>query len=517
MSDVGSTQEAPKASRHAVHEGAPPASLRRREPARLPAVPARHPALVPLALAQAALVFAWCWARHQHFGSSSFDLGAYHSILWNVAFRGTPWNSIERAHQWSTHLEIGLAPLVPLYRVYPTPAWLWLCESVTCAAAVIPIDALARRITGDAVLGLVAAAAFLVAPQLVLGQLGDFQPLALSVLPIAVIAWAIEVDSSRGIALGSLAALLLREQLGFVVAIAAGLWVLRQGRRRAPPAAVLAVLAAGISLLEIFVLLPSIGSGSTAHYAAQYGGLGTGAEGAVRTAVARPLDLLAAAFEGPRRTYVLEVVSGALPLVLLSLRSLRKSAWPILLAAPPLAVQLLSAAPRKWDVHFGYGIPLLAAIAATSVLALRWLRPAPPEGGAPRLGERRLVALLWLALSAIHLAIALPSPVGPGRPIDPALAGSPRAAAIAKALALVPADASISAQDDLVPHVAMRSEVHRWPDGENTDDLVLLDVDGPAPNVRSREVLAAAEGELRASPEFEILVDEAGVLLAKRR
>ncbi len=491
-----------------------PVSLRRRELARVPGVPERHPALLPLSVLQAALVFAWCWSRHNHFGSSAFDLGAYHSILWNVAFRGTPWNSLERAHQWSTHLELGLVPLVPFYRLYPSPAWLWLAESLTCAAAVIPLDALARRITGDRILGLVAAGAFLLAPQLVVGQMADFQPIALAVLPVAVMAWAIEVDSSRALALGSLAALLLREQLGFVVAVAAGLWVLRQGKRRAPPAAMLAALGAGISLLEIFVLLPALGSGSSTHYAAQYGSLGTGAEGALRTAATRPLDIMAAAFEGPRRLYVLEVVSGALPLVMLSLRSLRKSAWPLALAAPPLAVQLLSASPRKWDIHYGYGIPLLAAIVAASALALRWLRPG---GGAGGMGERRLVALLWLGLTAIHLVIALPSPIGPGRPIDCSLVESPRAEALRKALSLVPADASISAQDNLVPHVAMRSEVHRWPDGQDTDELVLLDVDGRAPNVRSKGTLAAAARALRADPAFEVLVDDAGVILARRR
>jgi hypothetical protein len=130
---------------------------------------------------------------------------------------------------------------------------------------------------------------------------------------------------------------------------------------------------------------------------------------------------------------------------------------------------------------------------------------------------RRAVAAGWLVLSALHLGEMLPSPVGPGAPDDPAFAGSPRAAALARAIAAVPPDASISAQDDLVPHVAARAEVHRYPDGRSTDDYVMLDLEGAAPNLQNKARLAGAVRLLRADPHFRVVVDEAGVVLAKRQ
>jgi uncharacterized membrane protein len=467
-----------------------------------PRFPARHPLVVPLAVGYAALLFAWCFLRHRHFGSSAFELGAYHSILWNVAYRGTPWNSLERAHQWSTHLELGLVPLVPLYRIVPSPAWLWLAEGVTCGAAALPIDALARRITGDRVAGLLAAAAMLFMPQLVLGQVADFQPIALAILPMAMIAWAVEADSSRVLVVGSVAAIALREQLGAVVAVAAVLWVLRHGVRRAPPAAALAIAAVSVSALSIFVIIPSFGSDQAVRVAAQYGNLGAGAQ---------PVRLLSVLLAADRRLYLLGLVSGALPLVVLSLRSLRKSAWPLLLGLPPLVVQLVSRDLRKWDIHYAYGVPVVAALAAAAVLALRYL-----PGGQGKATQVRLAAAGWLVLVLAHLALVLPSPRGRGRALDPTFAGSPRAAALHRAIALVPAEASISAQDDVVPHVAARSEIHRWPDGIDTDDYVLLDEEGPAPNVVHPGRLSAAVRGLRADPAFEVLLDDAGVILAKR-
>jgi uncharacterized membrane protein len=486
-----------------------PSSLRARRPAP-PAPPPRHPLLIPIAALYALVLFAWSFLRHRHFGSSTFELGAYHSLLWNVAHRFTPWNSLERAHQWSTHLEPGLVVLAPLYRLSPSPVWLWLAESLGVAAAALPLDALARRITGDAVVGLLAAVAMLLAPQLVLGQIADFHVLALCVLPVAVMAWAVEADSSRGLVLGAAAAMALREQMGLVVAAAAVLWIVRQGKRRGPPATVLAVLALGVSAVEIFVVIPAFGGGQSFHFVANYAHLGGTAGQALHTATSEPVGVVRTLLDVNRARYVAELLSGALPLAVLALRSLRRSAWPLLLGVPQLAIQLLSSSWHKWSIHYPYGMPVAPLVAAAAVLALYHV---PTERWRD---ARRLAVTAWLGLTLLQLAGTLPSPVGQGRPIDLVFRGSPRAAALTQAIAAVPVEASISAQDDVVPHVAARSEIHLWPDGALTDDYILLDVDGPAFNVQNRASLTAAERRLRADPHFEVLVDRAGVLLAKR-
>src|SRR5579862_1389386 len=76
---------------------APPSSLRsaqRRLPQRSrPDIPPRHPLVLPLAGLYAVAMFAWLLLRFRHFGAPAYELGAYHSLLWNIADRGTPWNS----------------------------------------------------------------------------------------------------------------------------------------------------------------------------------------------------------------------------------------------------------------------------------------------------------------------------------------------------------------------------------------------------------------------------------------
>jgi hypothetical protein len=270
------------------------------------------------------------------------------------------------------------------------------------------------------------------------------------------------------------------------------------------------VLAVGVSALEIFVVIPAFGSGQSFHYVAHYANLGAGADEALQTAASQPVRVIASLFDLNRARYVAELVGGAAPLVLLGLRSVRRSAWPLLLGLPQLLIQLLSSAWQKWSVNYPYGMPIVPLIGAAAVLALAFV---PTEKWRE---ARRLAVTAWISLTLLHLAGKIPSPVGQGRPIDLGFRGSARAAGLTKAIEALPQDASISAQDDVVPHVAARSEVHRWPDGQETDDYILLDAGGPAFNILNRAALSEAVRQLRADPHFEVVVDQGGVLLAKR-
>ena len=467
----------------------------------------RHPAFVALVAVYAIAMLAWTILRHRHFGSG-VDLGAYHSVFWNLAHRGTPYNAIERAHQWSNHLEIGLTWLAIPYRVYATPLWLLAAQTLAVAAAAFPIEALARRITHDRLIASLAALAMLLTPQLVLANLADFHAATLCVLPVAILAWGIEVDSSRAVVLSAFAAVSLREQMGLLLVAAGVAWVIRHGMRRAFPAAVVAGFGLAFFFIAVKWAIPAFGSGQSFRYMAQYNRLGGSADGVLSTASSGPLSFLAMAFQGDRKLFVIELASGSLPLLFLSLRSLRRAAWPLLLVAPLLAVQLYSDDPAKWSIHTHYGAPLVPLFAAAAVLALAYL---PAKGD-----TRTIAASAWLSLVMMHATQALPALRGPGAAIDSGFSQSPRGAALRKAIAAVPRTASISAQPDVVPHVASRVEVHAFPDGEASDEYVLLDREGALPRPEAARAVDEARERLRSSADFTVLVDEAGVLLVKR-
>ena len=467
----------------------------------------RHPAFVALVLIYAAGMLAWTILRHRHFGSG-VDLGAYHSVFWNLAYRGTPYNGVERVHQWSNHLELGLVWLGIPYRIQATPVWLLGAQTLAVAAAAFPIEAIARRITRDRLISTLAALAMLLTPQLLLADLADFHAATLCVLPIAVLAWGIEVDSPRAVGLAALAAISLREQMGLLLVAAGVAWVIRHGRRRLLAASALGIGGLAFFFIAVKWVVPAFGSGQSFRYMAQYNRLGGTADGVLATASREPLTFLAMAFQGDRKLFVLELASAALPLLLLSLRSARRAAWPLLLAAPLLAIQLYSDEPAKWSIQSHYGAPLVPLFAAAGVMALALL---------PKKGDlRTLAAAAWLSQGMMHDARALPSPFGPASAFDGAFSHSPRFAALRKAIAAVPPQASIAAQEDVVPHVASRADVHVFPDGEASDDYLLLDRDGAALRSGGTKSVDAAMDRLRTSASFSVLVDEAGVLLLER-
>jgi uncharacterized membrane protein len=468
-------------------------------------LPPRHHLLLPIVLLHAAVMLTWSLLRHRNFGSTS-DLGAYHAVYWNLAHRFTAWNSIDRIDQWSTHIEVGLLWLVLPYRLHTSPIWLFLTQSLACAAAALPVEAIARRRTSDPVVGLLAAVAMLLTPQLLLAEINDFHPIAICTLPMAIVAWGIEADDRKAIALGAVVAISIREHMGLLLAAAAVAWVLRQGVRRTWSALALGVFGVTVFVLAITLVIPSFGSGSSFRDVAQYQRIGGSAEEALRTASSNPLAFLLLPFEGDRKRFLLDLASGGFPLLVLSLRSLRRAAWPLLLTLPLLSVQLLSNDPTRWDIRSHYGVPVVPLFAAACALALFFV-PA---------SYRRFAAFAWVALVIAHITLVVPSPIGPGRPIDLAFRGSPRDMALRRAFTMIPASASISAQDDVVAHVATREEVHQWPDGEATDEFVLLDELGPARNIRVPAVLHNAANRLRGDRHFQVLLDDAGVLLLKR-
>ncbi len=454
-------------------------------------------------------MFAWSLLRHQHFGSSALDLGAYESVFWSLGQRGSLNNSIERMHQWSAHFEVGLLPLWLPYRFFPSVAWLFALQAACCASAGLFLERLARRALGDSRAALVCAVTMLLTPQFLLAQVDDFHSITLCALPISILLCGIDEDRPVLLWTGAWGALLLREQMGLAVIGAALAWIVVHGGKRFFQAALLSGVGLGVFLAEVHWLIPHFASQGPFRYLAHYQRVGGSLGAAARLALSHPLRFGLLLFEGERPIYIWELAHFGLPLIALGFVAPRKLAWPLLLATPLLVVQLLAGKKEVWSIHFQYGAPVVPALTAAVVLAIAWLyRRSRTQG--------KLALAGWLFGT---VGMLLPNALTPlthaGGPLDLAFGRSPRAAALSNLLALIPPTASVSAQDGIAPHLADRAVIHQWPDGESEDRFVALDVDGLSNNVKN-ESPAQAAARLRNDPNFRISVDEAGVLLAER-
>jgi uncharacterized membrane protein len=470
----------------------------------------RHRLFGVIALAYGLFLFAWSALRHAHYGSRAYDLGAYHQVFYDLGAHGSLWSPIEQMHQWSGHLEVGLLPVGLLYRVAPTPLWLFGLQAAACALTAVPVEALARRLSGDSRIALVCTIATLLTPQLLFASIRDFHSLTLCAFPMALLVLGVETDALLPIVVGSALALSLREQMGLAVFVAAIAWVVRHGRARVPYAIVLGAAGLAVFFAEVLWLIPSFASGGTFRYVTKDYALGGSPKEAFAFALSHPLRFAALPFEGRRRLiYPLVLASGAVfPIIVAILRSPRRAAVPLLILAPLLLVQLYSVNVTVFSVEGHYGaplVPLIGAAAAVGVGSLARQRT--------RLGL--ILAVTWLVATTVHAFGAVgPHAFEQGGPLDRSFVGSPRERALARAVEAIPRDTLVSAQDTITPHLA--GDIRLWPAAEATARFVVLDGNASA-DTTPPEVFAAAAERLRHDPNFEVRVDEAGVLLVERR
>jgi uncharacterized membrane protein len=472
--------------------------------------PERHRLFWVFVGAYGLVLFAWSSLRHAHYGSHAYDLGAYHQVFYNLGTHGNLWSPIEQIHQWSAHLEVGLLPVGLLYRAAPTPLWLFALQATACAATAVPVEALARRFSGDSRIAFLCAIATLLTPQLLFASISDFHSITLCTFPMALLVLGIETDALLPIVVGSALALSLREQMGLPVFVAAITWVVRHGRARIPAAIVLGAAGLSVFFAEVLWLIPSFAGGGTFRYVTQNYALGSSPEEAFAFAFSHPLRFAALPFEGRRRlVYPLVLASGAvLPILVAVVKSPRRAAVPLLTLAPLLLVQLYSAKVLVFSVETQYGAPLVPLIGAAAAVGVGVLAARRQRVGL-------IVALTWLVATTTH-AIGAVGPLAfeQGGPLDRSFAGSPRERALARAVGAIPREALVSAQDAITPH--LEGDIRLWPAGEETARFVVLDANVSAGAIPRQGVATAAE-RLRKDPRFDVKVDEGGVILLERR
>ncbi len=270
----------------------------------------------------------------------------------------------------------------------------------------------------------------------------------------------------------------------------------------------LAIIGTAVFLIEVLWVIPSFAGGGTFRYAGQYGRLGGSPSAAWQFALAHPFRFLWLPFEGQRPLYLVLLACGAIPLLILSLRSPRRCAWPLLIAAPLLAVQLYNDRSVVWNIHYQYGaavVPLLAATAGLTLPSIR--RPSLRQWHARIWLGGVWVATCWAVLVNVY---------GEGRPIDPDFPHSTRASSLRRELAMIPGEASVSALDRIAPPLAHRRVLHLWPDGQDEDQFVVLEAGGMKNEPEERKLVEEGMDRLRHDDRFAVRLDEAGVLLVER-
>lgn len=322
-------------------------------------------------VAVAAFVYAlYAYLRFRQGSFFGWDLGIFDQTVRSYAHLHLPHVTTMRHDapndpgklEWTDHFSPILAVLAPLYWISASAYNLLLAQAVLLAAAALPVFAFARRRIGVPAAYLVVAVYLLYWP-LQSALAFDFHEAAFAPPLIALLIERADARRWRQAAVWAALLLLVKEDMGLVVAMV-GVWtVIRAGRgercdrrlRRVGACFIAAGLGAMVLIIE--VVMPVAGGSSMRNW--QYDNLGATPGKAATRLLTHP-SLFASGLIDPH-VKVTTALWLMLPVLFVCLRS-----WLILLAVPLLVERYFADDPFYWvrDYHYNAFLATIIVLAA---------------------------------------------------------------------------------------------------------------------------------------------------------
>lgn len=276
--------------------------------------------------------------------AAGYDLGIFDQAVRHYANFQPPIVSLAGPdyNLLGNHFHPIIAALAPLYWIWDDPRMLLIAQSALIAVSVWVVHGYARRHLDRRTADLAAVAYALGWPLQAMADF-DFHEVAFAVPLLAVAIDALDRRSDRALLLSCLTLLLVREDMGLIVACIGALRV-----RRAPrwPAVVLMVVGPLMYFVVTRFLIPALATDGRFRFWS-YDALGPDLPHAALFAITHPLATAALFFTPPVKTITLVLLFT--PVALLALRSRLT-----LLTLPLLAACFLSSRENLWEPHHHY-------------------------------------------------------------------------------------------------------------------------------------------------------------------
>ena len=373
-------------------------------------------------------------AHARHLGS--FDLAIFTQAVSRLAHLQAPVSSIKGFDLFGDHFHPIIGVVAPFYRLFPHAGTLLVVQAAALAASVIVVTKALQGVFGPR-LGLATGFAYAISWGLQSALAFGFHEVSLGVPLIAASAACyLRRDWITG-SWWAASLLLVKEDMAFTVfAFVVYLWIRRQHRL----ATVLACVAAAWFVMVVVAVMPALNPWH--RYLYWPGG------GPAQWTPGQPrLGLDASTLWSWQKVLTLVLVLA--PMLFLALRN-----WLGLVLAPTLGWRFASANPHYWGTGYHYSeilmpITFLAGAGGAAAVHAR-LFPAR---------RRRFTRVLALGVVAVGIALLAAFPFG--KALTPGYwQPCPRCAAADAALAAVPADVTVAADDTLLASLVDRDTVH---------------------------------------------------------
>jgi uncharacterized membrane protein len=396
-----------------------------------------------------------------------YDLSVFEQSFWSLVREGRLLvNSQEglevgRFSHFSLHFSPLLLAVAPIYALWQAPQALLFAKTLALGLAAFPLYWLGAGLFASRAAGLAVAALYLLYPPLHGVNLWGFHENEFAVLPLAFLLVCHERRHPRGFWVAAVAALAAKETMALTVA-AFGLWMVLFAKGARRRGAILAAAAVVWFVVCDRLVIPAFrGAGGArdaenVYIAMRYDPrLGTSYGEIAWHCLRHPLLTAQYAFGPPvKQAYLFQLF---LPLAFLPL--LAPSL--LLIAAPVLGQNLLARYLGQVSILGQYHAELIPFFVYGACLGLRraegW---AAPFGRGP-LVRLTLVAALAVATLAANLSFGLwEFALGRRGQFQAVVLEPERREAARRMLALVPPDASVLADWNLISYLGARPWLH---------------------------------------------------------
>jgi len=460
--------------------------------------------LVWLLVIAYALFFAWVsLAQNDALQTNASDLGNMGQAAWTTLHNGIPLDTStgRPVTRFAGHVE-PIFYLLALAAVAGDPVRnLLVLQAVAVALGARAAYGLARRWLNNPWAGVTFAALYLLFPALEAATLTEFHPVTLAA-PL----WLTALDylhrqRTAPFLLFTFLAVATKEDMS-LIALMIGLYLVVVRRQWRLGAGVMIASLAWF-YLTLYVIIPACNPAGNVLFD-RYRDLGGSPTAVLVRLITDPVTVVKLATDPARIAYLIGLLA---PVGFMALFS----PFTLALAGGSFAINLLSNYPTMYSGVSHYSAPIVPFVIAAAIEGTAWLHQKLLEIGKPRSSAWRLPLLLLgvLLIAGVYHRVAGFTPVG-SRLQRPVI--TPHARLLPRFTAQVPANAVVSAQPALYPHLATRAAIYEFPAVQDAE-FILLDVTSRVamhPNDFRRRV------DQLLSTDF-VLVDAAdGYILLKR-
>lgn len=484
--------------------------------------------LIFVFIAAYALVFSgYTIFMHYAFKTYGWDLGIFTQSLWTTVNSGKPFHyTLETfanpgQNFLGAHFSPILALIVPVYALYQSPLTLLVLQSFIIGLAALPLYWIAKAKLNSKLWGLTFAASFLLNPSLHGMNCFDFHVEAFIPLFFLLAFWYL--DNGRWL-MGLIFSLLTLSTIEFapVLVLFLGLYFLI--RTKLQPFRMDVKLRIRRIAIPVFLIFISIGWFFLAFYVTytinpvkstglpgNWDNWGNSLTGVVLNVVRNPIRALATMVNPIEKAYYF--ISIFVPIVFLPLLA----PLELILIFPWGLAASLSEYPPYYEPYFQYFGFIAAQIFIAAVFGAKRLFKTEGARQNHSEAEKKLMVLILVVSLVSALAI---SPVGLPALTRRRVETNSHTGTLQEVLALIPSNASVATQNDIVPHLAERENIFilTWP-MEIKVDYILLDLKSThvlyGPSRTSLTPINALRAVLD-SGEYGVLAYADGALLLKK-